>query len=145
MIFRNEEGKYIGKLIDHHFHKQVYRSTHMLREPESWAIDSEVVRTLEIVGTCRKITVLDKENNFLYEVDFSLFVEKAITIDRGHGAQKALPLRYWKFKFARKGERLQPYTVEAYVKKFNQFNPVVPHAVEMVDFHTSNPIQKGHK
>jgi len=124
MIFRNEEGKFIGKITGETFKKSVCRSKHMLREPEAWAIDSEVVRTLEILGTCRKVVVYDYENNFLYEVDFATFIEKSFTIERGHGAQKALPLTYWKFKFACKGERLQKYSDMGYVRKFNQFHPI---------------------
>lgn len=124
MIFRTEEGKFIGKTVGDTFKKSVARSVHMLREPEAWAIDSEVVRTLGILGTIRKIVVYDYENNFLYEVDFATFTDKAILIERGHGAQKALPLVYWKFKYAQKGERLQKYSDMAYVRKFNQFHPV---------------------
>jgi hypothetical protein len=122
MIFRTEEGKYIGKLDSGTFKKSVARSVHMLREPEAWAIDSEVVRTLGILNTCKKIVVYDYENGFLYEVDFELFIDKAINIDRGHGAQKALPLIYWKFKYATKGERYQKYSDIAYVRKYNQFH-----------------------
>jgi len=121
MIFRNEEGRFIGKLTGNVFRKTVYRSTHMLREPLAWAIDSAVVNTLDIVGTCRRIVVYDRENNFQYEVDFSLFKEKAFSINRGYGEQKVLPLIYWKFKFVFAGERLQKYTDEAYINKFKQF------------------------
>ena len=124
MIFRTEEGKFIGKLEGGIFKKSVCRSKHMLREPESWAIDSEVVRTVEILGTCRKVVVYDYENGFLYEVDFAKFIEKSFTIDRGHGAQRALPLTYWKFKYACKGERLQKYDEMAYVRKYNQFHKI---------------------
>ena len=115
MIFRNKEGKFIGSFTGKTFRKQVYRSYHMLQTPPSWAIDFEVIRTLELLnGKCKKITVFDKENNITYQVDFALFLEKAFVIDRGYGNQKVLPLVYWKFKLAKKGERYKKFTDEAY-------------------------------
>jgi hypothetical protein len=115
MIFRNKEGKYIGSFTGVSFRKTVYRSTHMLRSPQSWAIDSDVVKTLELLnGKCKKIIVYDKENNVTYQVDFALFLEKMFVINRGYGNQQALPLVYWKFKLAKKGERFKKFTDEAY-------------------------------
>ena len=120
MIFRNKEGQFIGKFYGETFRKDVRRSIHMLREPEAWAIDSEVVNTLRKLGTCKTILIIDKENWVNYQVPFKLFMDTAITIDRGHGEQKALPLVYWKFKLAVAGERLRKFTNEAYTLKINQ-------------------------
>jgi len=112
MIFRTADGKFVGIFASatsrREFVKTTKKSVHMLREPESWAIDAEVVKTLEHIG-CKSIMVKETEENVIYRVDFPTFIEKAIDIDRGYGAQKALPLIYWNCKLAVKGARFVKY------------------------------------
>lgn len=112
MIFRTAEGKFVGVFASavsrREFVKTTKKSVHMLREPESWAIDAEVVKSLEHLG-CKSIMVKETEENVIYRVDFATFIDKAIDIDRGFGAQKALPLIYWNCKHAVKGARFAKY------------------------------------
>jgi len=97
MRITSKAGKTIGTVTtdDRIFHKRVRGSVHMLREPASWCIDSEVVEILDKLN-CESIEVIDTETQSVYTVDFAKFQEKAFTIDRGYGEQKALPLGYWK-------------------------------------------------
>lgn len=112
MIFRTAEGKFVGVFASaqsrREFVKTTKKSVHMLREPESWAIDAGVVKTLEHLK-CKSIMVRETEENLIYRIDFATFIEKAIDIDRGYGAQKALPLVYWNCKQAVKGARFMKY------------------------------------
>lgn len=94
MKFNNKKGKLIGEYADGIFTKSVVGSKHKLRDPEGWAIDTEVVNTLSILG-CDVIQVTDKESKVTYTAKFETFKDYAIPISRGYGDQLVLPVRYW--------------------------------------------------
>lgn len=114
MIFRTKDGKYIGQLRGSQFFKTVRMSQHMLQEPPGWAIDSDVVDTLKLTGTCKTIRIYEQEQRFVWQVTLDKFVEKSFEIDRGYGKQRVLALPYWKCKPMIKGSRFKQYSPVVY-------------------------------
>jgi hypothetical protein len=63
MIYKNSQGKMIGKLTKNTFKKTVKESRHLFRATDSWGIQDSVFQ--ELPENCR-IEILDKENGILY-------------------------------------------------------------------------------
>lgn len=76
---------------------------HILRHPPAIALQVCVVEELQRRG-CRQIEARMPDGDVL-TVPFALFTLKAEVLDRGFGAQLALPLRYWT---SRRKTELQP-------------------------------------
>ena len=67
---------------------------HVLRRPPAIALQVSVVEELQRLG-CERIEALMPDGDVL-SVPFALFTLKAQALDRGFGAQLALPLVFWK-------------------------------------------------
>lgn len=81
-------------------HGQLYRSLHgqrhMLRTPPAWAFDASHIDQAQAVGVARIVVIDLDDNRRRYEIDFPDFQKFARRIDRGHGAQWACALVYWR-------------------------------------------------
>ena len=94
MKFFNEEHNLIGEYEDRKFEKIVIGSKHKSRDPEGWAISSEVIRTLNTLG-CDEIIIRDDEAKLSYSVKFAEFKKNAIPMSRGYTSQFILIMKYW--------------------------------------------------
>ena len=74
--------------------RRTLRPEHVLRKPPAIAFQVDVVEELRRRG-CVRIEARMPDGELLH-VPFELFVLKALPLDRGHGAQLALPLRFWR-------------------------------------------------
>jgi hypothetical protein len=83
-----------GEFKDGIWTKKVRGSVHMLKRPESWAVDAADLADAIDHGIAT-IAIVDTETQKRYTVTAWLFDQKGIRINRGHGDQVALPLRYW--------------------------------------------------
>jgi len=94
MKFFNEEHNLIGEYKDRKFEKTVIGSKHKSRNPEGWAINSEVINHLNILG-CDEIIIRDDEAKLSYSVKFDEFKKNAIPMNRGYTSQFILIMKYW--------------------------------------------------
>lgn len=88
-------GKVVGQVRDAVFTKHVTGSVHRLRRPRAWAFDCESLRTAELLGATR-VAVLDTELGVTYTATLGTIRAKGFALDRGHGAQWALCLPFWR-------------------------------------------------
>jgi hypothetical protein len=92
--YKNFKGKFIGKISEDTFCKNVKKSKHLLRKWNAWGIDKAIVDSLMRDGV-QKIRVHEKEENIDYETSVKDFVEKGVEGDFGHGKQIFLQLEYF--------------------------------------------------
>ena len=89
------DGRRIGYLLDGQFYKVVKRSEHFLRKPPAIAIDEEVFcETIE--PRCQTIVVLECEREEVWQVSVTTFSRYYLRLNRGHGTQRALCLKWWR-------------------------------------------------
>jgi hypothetical protein len=95
---RSTEGRVIATIEDRDgcrtLVKTVHGSRHFLRRPPAIAFDADSIDQAEALGTVG-IFVDDAETGRRYSSSMETFLRLAIDIDRGHGRQLALPLRFW--------------------------------------------------
>jgi hypothetical protein len=99
---RAASGRVVGEVVDGVLRKAVRRSVHFLRQPTAIAWDLVCLEQAEALGATR-CEVLDLETGTLYTAPLQHFWRFGLRLDRGHGAQVALPLDRW--TVTRKGER----------------------------------------
>lgn len=87
-IIRND--KLVGVIDDRILRKTVRKSAHMLREPEGWAIDANILDE-----DFDEVRIHDTEENKYYKAMKQSFFDHGIPINRGHGQQVVLPLFRW--------------------------------------------------
>ncbi len=87
-------GDFYGYIEGTTFTKHVCGSRHKLRSPEAWAFDKETIDKL-IRPACTHIVVIDTESQRRYTCDMETFVKNRGEIDRGHGKQYFLAMRFW--------------------------------------------------
>ena len=87
-------GRLVGQVKRGVLTKQIIGSRHMLRAPRGIALDVDSIRQAKIAGA-HTIAITDGESGLIYSSDVSHFMQYAIDINRGFGAQKCLPLQYW--------------------------------------------------
>ena len=92
-IYSNK-GKVVAVMINDTLHKRVSSSIHFLKSPPAISFDEISIKEARNQGA-KKIMVHDKESKIRYQCSFDEFEDKCISIDRGHGKQKALPMSYW--------------------------------------------------
>lgn len=90
-VFKNSNGKIIGKISRNVFVKKVKKSKHLLRKWNSWGIDEEVVDELVKEGI-QNIKIHETEEQEIYLVSVKEFAEKGVLADFGHSRQIFLPL-----------------------------------------------------
>ncbi len=87
-------GKPVMDLVEGIAYRKAGRGER-LRKPEGWSFHEEVIAQLQQAGT-RVLVVEDQETGITYTVDWSTFLAKAFSLDRGAGPQRALPIGYWR-------------------------------------------------
>jgi hypothetical protein len=88
------DDKPVGTVEGQTFVKCVQASRHFLRTPPAIAIDSGVVRELKALGV-QQVRVIDLESSKVYVAPLQYFDDHGITVNRGHGEQRALLLDQW--------------------------------------------------
>jgi hypothetical protein len=91
MIYKNIQGKMIGKISHGIFCKQVKKSKHLLRKWNAWGIDQTILDDLVKEGI-QEIAIYELEENTVYSVSVKDFVEKGILADFGYSNQVFLPI-----------------------------------------------------
>jgi len=81
----------------------------MLTTPPAWAVDSLALAEAERAG-CRFVLVEERASGRAWCAVLSEFRAHSFVLDRGHGRQVALPLRWWATGFDR-GQVLDAATV----------------------------------
>ena len=92
-VYRSD-GRVIGNLQGDTLVKRVIGSKHMLRTPKAWAVDVVAYEQAKRAGA-RYIEIRDRESGITYRVSLDGFLRFGIRLDRGYGAQIALPLEKW--------------------------------------------------
>lgn len=99
-------GRIIGEVRNGVFVKHVRGSIHFLRKPEAIALDANSLKQAEMAGA-RSVKIIDTETKKVYQALIGTIRKKGIPIDRGHGAQIALPINDWNRGNEPLGEQLQ--------------------------------------
>lgn len=88
-------GKVIGQVFgDGTFVKRVHSSRHMLQKPPAWALDVGSLQQAKKAGATA-VELHDGDTGVIYSASISLIERRGFAVDRGHGAQVALPLALW--------------------------------------------------
>lgn len=96
---RAANGRVVGQVSGDVFHKRVQASRHFLRAPAAIAFDASTLLDAQRAGATW-VEVADSESGKVYRASIRAVLQRSFTLDRGHGAQVALPLSQW----ARDGE-----------------------------------------
>lgn len=99
----NNSGRVCGTIIGDRLCKNVH-SNHMLRKPEGWAWDRSILEQAIRAGV-KKTVIRNTDDGVIYEASLEDIMRIGVDIDRGFGAQKVLPIKYWQQK--RPGEAAQ--------------------------------------
>jgi len=97
------DGKVIGVSDGITFRKTIRSSLHLLKHPPAIAIDA-LAYSEHIAPTHETIEVLDTDYDSLYSISIQSFERHKESLNRGHGEQVYVRLRYWK-RECRNGER----------------------------------------
>jgi len=92
---RAYDGRIIGFSDGVVFKKTVEGSKHLLKCPPAIAIDA-VAYENDIAPTHERIEVKDVETDRLYSISIEAFERNKEEMDRGHGRQYFVRLRYWR-------------------------------------------------
>lgn len=93
-IYRADGRAIVGRVEGDTFHKPARSSLHMLRRPRAWACDRDALDQARAAGAST-VEVLDRDTGATYRADLADFYRRGVTVNRGHGAQLALPLACW--------------------------------------------------
>jgi hypothetical protein len=89
------DGHRVGSVERGVFKKTVKGSKHFLRKPElSIALDLKSLVRAEELGALY-LEIKDSETGILYSVSIAYLRAHGFSVDRGYGAQLALPIRLW--------------------------------------------------
>ena len=84
----------IGTVVNDTFIKSVRGSVHMLKVPRGWACDVSALKEAERLGA-KWLVIVDDETETRYRATLATFLRDGIPVNRGFGAQLALPLELW--------------------------------------------------
>jgi len=87
-------GHIIGEIEGGVFYKHVNPKIHRVRRPPSWATDADSFDR-DVAPFCRTIILIDMTSEYQYEVSIDLFMKHKFELNRGHGRQYALVLKWW--------------------------------------------------
>ena len=94
-IYRADGRAVIGRVEGDTFHKPARSTIHMLRRPRSaWACDVDALDQARAAGA-EWVEVHDLDTGARYRAALVEFYRRGLRVDRGHGAQLALPLACW--------------------------------------------------
>ncbi len=91
---RRADGQVVGSVRGDVFSKRVKSSVHFLRTPPAIAFDTSTLLTAERAGAvwCE---VYDLDTGRTYRASIHAVLQSGFSLNRGHGAQIALPLDRW--------------------------------------------------
>jgi hypothetical protein len=87
-------ARVVGKVTGGVFVKTVAGSAHFLRKPPAIAFDVSSLDDAERAGAVQ-VQVTDRETGRIYRAPLALVRSAGFAVNRGYGAQWALPLCYW--------------------------------------------------
>jgi hypothetical protein len=90
-VFLN--GRFVGLIDGRVVVKRVYGSKHFLRRPYGIAINRSVYE--QIKDKVDIVLVIDLETEVKYRVGIDYFKSVGISINREHGEQLVVPMKYW--------------------------------------------------
>ena len=93
-IYRADGRAVVGRVEGDTFYKTARSTVHMLRQPRAWACDVDALDQARAAGATR-VVILDQDRGRRYAADLATFDKHGVKVDRGHGAQLALPVAYW--------------------------------------------------
>jgi hypothetical protein len=93
VVFRNDRGQVVGTLRAGWLEKSVNTNIHRLRKPLAWAIDRAHLDQLQALSA-RGVRLSDEQGRE-WTATLDLLTAKGFRLDRGHGEQVGLILRYW--------------------------------------------------
>ena len=93
-IYRADGRAVVGRVEGDTFHKTARSTVHMLRQPRAWACDVDALDQARAAGATR-VVIFDQDTGRRYAADLADFYRRGLRVDRGHGAQLALPLACW--------------------------------------------------
>ncbi len=102
-VFRTATGKVGGRLRTVAgrgvLYKRVDRDRHQLTTPPAWACDLDMLDEAQRAGA-RYVLLCERGSDRWWAAAIVLFRSHGLRLDRGHGVQLALPLRWWSEGFA---------------------------------------------
>ena len=93
-IYRADGRAVVGRVEGDTFHKLARSTVHMLRQPRAWACDVDALDQARAAGA-EWVEILDQDTGARYRAALADFLRRGVALDRGHGAQLALPLTCW--------------------------------------------------
>jgi len=90
----SSDGHIVGAVDGIVFRKTLSGKRHFLRKPLAIATDALVLEQAQELGA-EMIEVRDKDTGDVYRASIQKVMTSGIEIDRGFGAQIALPLIFW--------------------------------------------------
>lgn len=88
------DGRAVGRVEGGVFRRVMRSSAHMLQRPRAWACDLDALDQARAAGAST-VEVFDRDTGATYRADLADFYRRGVTVNRGHGAQLALPLACW--------------------------------------------------
>lgn len=98
------DGRAVGRVEGGVFRRVMRSSAHMLQRPRAWACDLDALDQARAAGATR-VEVKDLDTGKVYAADLADFYRRGVTVNRGHGAQLALPLACWQVAGGRASTR----------------------------------------
>ena len=93
-IYRADGRAIVGRVEGDTFYKRARSTVHLLRRPRAWACDVDALDQARAAGA-EWVEILDQDTGARYRAALADFYRRGLRVDRGHGAQLALPLAAW--------------------------------------------------
>jgi len=93
-IYRADGRAIVGRVEGDTFYKRARSTVHLLRRPRAWACDVDALDQARAAGA-EWVEILDQDTGARYRAALADFYRRGLKVDRGHGAQLALPLAAW--------------------------------------------------
>lgn len=87
-------GKTVGVIENRVFVKRVDGRKHFLHKPPAIALDLNSIRQAQQFGAV-EARIIDTASGIEYVAALQFIKEKGFYLERGHGEQVALPMKYW--------------------------------------------------
>jgi hypothetical protein len=94
IAIKTDAGKVVGHVIGDIFYKKVSGTKHFLRSPPGIAFDVSSIEAATKAGALF-LNVMDGDTGCIYAASLATLGMKGIRLNRGHGAQIALPMAHW--------------------------------------------------
>ena len=88
------DGKIVGAVVGDTFRKRVQSSKHFLRKPPAIAFDVSTLLDAQRAGATW-VKVTDADTGRVYRASIHAVLQDGFAVNRGFGAQVALPLSKW--------------------------------------------------